>query len=148
MREFDSYKWDDEDFVSDDDKQSKPVVTSGPSTKVAVGVSRLHNVVMPDLQMEPIYWLPVNDVAAVLRGTWFYKDVMLPVEPDVANMLEAGYVLLQVWTETWKDELNSAAEVGAIGEMKILHKLWPERPRKQSESRPGTSTDAAAGLLQ
>lgn len=66
---------------------------------------------------------------------------MLPVETDVANMLEVGYVQLQVWTQTWKDELNSAVEVGAAGEMKIVHKLWPRKPQEQgageSKSRDG-----------
>jgi hypothetical protein len=88
--------------------------------------------------MEPIYWRPVNDVADVIRGTWFYKDTMLPVEVEVANMLEAGYVGLRPWSQTWNDELNSAVEVGALGEMKILHRLWPEKPPKPI-SRPPTS---------
>lgn len=88
--------------------------------------------------MEPIYWPPVNDTASVVRGTWFYAENMLPVEVDVANMLESGYIQMQPWTETWKDELNSAVEVGAVGEEKILHKLWPEKPRNPI-SRPGTA---------
>jgi hypothetical protein len=92
---------------------------------------------MPDLIMTPIYWAPVNDTAQVIRGTWFYQDTMLPVETHVANMLEAGYIDLQCWTETWKDELDSAVEVGAAGEMKIVHKLWPEKlPMKATDSRP------------
>jgi len=99
------------------------------------------------IQMEPIYWPPVNDIANVIRGTWFYKDTMLPVEVEVANMLEAGYIELQPWTQTWNDELNSAVEVGALGEMKILHKLWPEKPLKV-ESRPTTSRDMNSGLIQ
>jgi hypothetical protein len=48
----------------------------------------------------------------------------------------------RVWTETWRDELNSAVEHGALGEMKILHKLWPELPpaakRGESSSRPSS----------
>ena len=63
---------------------------------------------------------------------------MLPVETTIANMLEAGYIDLQVWTETWKDELNSAVEVGAAGEMKIVHKLWPENLPKAPDSRPSS----------
>jgi hypothetical protein len=101
---------------------------------------------MPDLKMTPIYWTPVGDIAEVTRGTWFYEQTMLPVETAVANMLEAGYVDLQVWTETWKDELNSAVEVGALGEEKIVHKLWPEKVPKVTDSRPssrrGTATRA------
>lgn len=40
---------------------------------VVVGVSRLHKVTLPTLQMKPIYWSPVNDVSVVTRGTWFYR---------------------------------------------------------------------------
>ena len=90
------------------------------------------------LRMEPIYWSPVHDIAPVIRATWFYADNMLPVEVDIANLLEVGYMSLQPWTETWADELNSAVEVGAVGEMKVLHQLWPAKP-KPSPSRPSTS---------
>lgn len=96
--------------------------------------------------MEPIYWRPVNDIADVIRGTWFYKDCMLPVEPDVANMLETGYLHLRPWTETWKDELESAVEVGAAGEEKIVHNLWPNphRQRQKSDVRPDSAMSHAA----
>jgi hypothetical protein len=40
---------------------------------VVVGVSRLHKVSLPTLLMKPIYWSPVNDVAVVMRATWFYR---------------------------------------------------------------------------
>lgn len=40
---------------------------------VAVGVSRLHMVTLPSLQMKPIYWSPINDLAIVMRATWFYR---------------------------------------------------------------------------
>jgi hypothetical protein len=99
------------------------------------------------IRMEPIYWSPVNDVAEVIRGTWFYKESMLPVEVDVANMLEAGYVDLQPWTQTWNDELNSAVEVGAAGEMKILHRLWPDKARKP-DSHPASSAQTQSELVQ
>ncbi|KAK3044873.1 hypothetical protein LTS18_000125, partial [Coniosporium uncinatum] len=62
-------------------------------------------------------------------------------------MLEFGYTEMRPWTETWHDELNSAVDVGAIGEMKILHNLWPEKPKKD-ESRPGTATGRASLTLQ
>jgi len=146
----DTYNWDDPTHLAE---HSPPPTErkqeTGPTDKVAVGISRLHQVAMPDLKMEPIYWAPVGDVAEVTRGTWFYQDTMLPVETPVANMLEAGYVDLQCWTETWKDELVSAMEVGAAGEMKIVHKLWPEklvsRPRSSSMRRDSSSrSDAAA----
>ena len=111
----DTYQWDDTSHLVD--RRSAPEDASElkdgmrPQAKVPVGVSRLHQVEMPDLQMTPIYWTPVHDEATVVRGTWFYQDTMLPVEPTVANMLEAGYVDLQCWTETWKDELNSVSMV-------------------------------------
>lgn len=44
---------------------------------VPVGVSRLHEVALPVLQMKPIYWSPVNDIAIVSRATWFFKYVLL-----------------------------------------------------------------------
>ncbi|KAJ4367399.1 hypothetical protein N0V83_006981 [Neocucurbitaria cava] len=155
IHEQDSYKWDDDmepALPGLKDKgpakiPSKPKV--GPSAKVPVGVSRLHHVVMDadSIRMEPIYWSPLSDVAQIVRGTWFYKDSMMPVEVEVANMLEAGYLEMRPWTQTWKDELNSAVEVGAFGEMKILHNLWPEKPKK-AESRPSTSQQMQAGLVQ
>lgn len=43
---------------------------------VPVGVSRLHEVSLPVLQMKPIYWSPVNDIAIVSRATWFFKYVV------------------------------------------------------------------------
>ena len=46
---------------------------SSDSVDVPVGVSRLHKVSLPSLQMKPIYWSPVNDVVTVLRATWFYR---------------------------------------------------------------------------
>jgi len=98
---------------------------SNRNAEVAVGISRLHLVKLPALQMQPIYWSPVHDIAVVTRGTWFYRDTMYPVEPAVSNQLELGYRELRPWSETWADELNSAIEVGAAGEEKISHNLWP-----------------------
>ncbi|KAH8629276.1 hypothetical protein IG631_16533 [Alternaria alternata] len=157
IHEVDSYKWDDDmEPALSTAKDKAPAGRSskpkpGPSAKVPVGVSRLHHVVMDTdaIRMEPIYWSPLSDVAQIVRGTWFYKDSMMPVEVEVANMLEAGYIELKPWTQTWTDELNSAVEVGALGEMKILHHLWPEKPRR-SESRPSTSQGImqSAGLVQ
>lgn len=43
------------------------------AVEVPVGVSRLHMVSLPVLQMKPIYWSPVNDIAIVSRATWFYR---------------------------------------------------------------------------
>jgi DDHD domain len=108
---------------------------------IPVGVSRLHLVEMPDLLMKPIYWNPINDISAVLRGTWFYAISMLPVESDLANWLESGYEELKPWTGTWQDELNSCVEIGAEAELKVAYHLFPER----RSSRPGTSAEAKAG---
>ncbi|KAM0450740.1 hypothetical protein ACHAPV_010307 [Trichoderma viride] len=105
-----------EDTTPDPDEENKDVV---------VGLARLHKVSLHTLQMEPIYWSPVNDIAIVTRGTWFYKDTMLPVPPAVANQLEAGYQELRPWAETWRDEVRCAIEVGASGEEKVSHRLWP-----------------------
>lgn len=45
--------------------------------EIPVGLSRLHEVSLPVLQMKPIYWSPVNDIAIVSRSTWFYRYVIL-----------------------------------------------------------------------
>jgi hypothetical protein len=108
---------------------------------VPVGVSRLHKVTLPALQMKPIYWSPLHDVAPVIRGTWFYKDTMNPVEPAVANQLEMGYRVLRTWSQTWEDELHSALEVGAAGEEKIAYRLWPKDDDKHITSNDILSSD-------
>ncbi|KAF5027523.1 hypothetical protein F66182_372 [Fusarium sp. NRRL 66182] len=115
-------------------KDKAAVENNQPSVaEVAVGISRLHMVSLPMLQMKPIYWSPINDVAVVSRATWFYRDTMLPIPPAVANQLEAGYHDLRPWTETWSDELRCAIDVGPLGEEKVSHKLWP----KESEMGSG-----------
>lgn len=137
MAQRDTYAWEDASHLVE--QSPAPQERRGqdsPRTSVPVGVSRLHKVEVPEMVMQPIYWTPINDTAQVVRSTWFYQDTMLPIERDVANMLEAGYVQLQVWTETWKDELASAIEVGALGEEKIAHKLWPDKMTKPVDSRP------------
>lgn len=53
--------------------KAKEVERKPDAAEVAVGVSRLHMVSLPMLQMKPIYWSPVNDVAVVMRATWFYR---------------------------------------------------------------------------
>ncbi|KAF4988383.1 hypothetical protein FGRMN_9802 [Fusarium graminum] len=126
---------DDQDYaipaMSQDGKslaeKSQPSIA-----EVAVGISRLHMVSLPVLQMKPIYWSPINDVAVVARATW---DTMLPLPSVVANQLEAGYHYLRPWTETWGDELRCAIDVGPLGEEKVSHSLWPK------ESEIGVSDD-------
>lgn len=66
-----------------------------------------------------------------------YKNSMLPVEPELANQLEAGYEFMMPWTATWQDELNSCVENGPEAEMKIVHPLWPKEEDK-TPNRPGT----------
>jgi len=111
---------------------------------VPVGISRLHLVKLPALQMMPIYWSPVHDIAAVTRGTWFYKDTMYPVEPPVANQLEIGYRELRPWSQTWNDELRSALEVGAAGEEKISHRIWPKETNQAEGNSNISQTITAA----
>ena len=89
--------------------------------------------------MSPIYWDPVHDISSVARGTWFYKDTMYPVEPDVANQIEAGYLYIMPWTQTYVDELNVCEEVGPEAELKLVHKLWPAEQTQPDSSRPSTS---------
>lgn len=113
---------------------------------VPVGVSRLHLVEIPDLKMGPIYWDPVHDISSVVRGTWFYKNSMLPVPPDVANQLEEGYEYMQPWTQTYTDELNSCLEIGAEAETKVVHRLWPDLEIHKDDSRPATAKNKASLL--
>lgn len=61
---------------------------------------------------------------------------MFPVEPTVANQLEAGYRELRPFGQTWKDEIHCAIDVGAHGEEKVSHPLWPD------------STASASGKLE
>ena len=111
--------------------------------EIPVGMQRLHKVLLPSLTMAPIYWSPVHDVSGVCRGTWFYRDTMLPVETDMANRLERGYCEVRAWTEEWDAELESAVQVGRVGEEKVRWKLWDMADATNTPlggSRPGTST--------
>ncbi|KAJ6440848.1 DDHD domain-containingprotein [Purpureocillium lavendulum] len=111
--------------------------------EVAVGVSRLHKVSLPLLQMKPIYWSPVNDIAVVTRATWFYRDTMLPVAPAVANQMEAGYHELRPWTETWSDEVRCAIDVGPLGEEKVSHLLWAQDSNQPYWTKQGIDPEAS-----
>ncbi|KAL6719332.1 hypothetical protein ACLMJK_003571 [Lecanora helva] len=106
---------------------------------VTVGISRLHVVELPSLKMGPIYWDPVHDVSSVVRGTWFYKETMYPIESDLANRIEEAYEYMKPWTPTYVDELNSCLEIGPEAEMKVAHKIWPDDPEVRP-NRPGTSS--------
>lgn len=61
---------------------------------------------------------------------------MRPIDPTVANQLEAGYRELKPHTETWNDELRCAVEVGPLGEEKVSHPLWPKTPTSKSSKKP------------
>ncbi|QSS53814.1 DDHD domain-containing protein [Histoplasma capsulatum var. duboisii H88] len=118
---------------------SEPEVTpverkKEPDAVIPVGISRLHSVELPNLEMKPIYWSPIHDISSVIRATWFYKNTMLPVEPELANQLEAGYMYMRPWTETWQDELNSCIENGAEAEIKIVHPIWPPEEEVKEQS--------------
>ena len=95
--------------------------------------------------MGPIYWDPIHDVCSVIRGTWFYKDTMMPVESDVANQIEEGYEYMKPWTPTYVDELNSCLEIGADAELKVVYKLWPS-DEPSGEIRPGTAKSKSSLL--
>jgi hypothetical protein len=111
---------------------------------VPVGVFRLHLVRLPMMRLEPIYWSSVHDTSEVIRGTWFFRDSYLPVDSEVAQMLEAGYLELKPWTETWNDELNCAIEVGAEAEAKIIHRLYPNKSPKSADAS-GPNCDHTTG---
>ncbi|MCJ1474718.1 hypothetical protein MMC13_003378 [Lambiella insularis] len=115
-----------------------PIGRNETKAYVPVGLSRLHLVEMPDLKMKPIYWSPIHDISSVVRGTWFYKETMLPVEPDVANRLEEGYEYMKPWTITYNDEVNSCLEIGQEAESKIVYELWPPEETQSFERRPGS----------
>ena len=118
-----------------------PTSTPVAQKEIPVGVQRLHKVLLPSLTMAPIYWSPLNDISGLCRGTWFYRDTMLPVETDMANRFERGYCEVRAWTEEWDAELESAVQVGREGEEKVRWKLWDISPSgtPAGGSRPGTS---------
>ena len=89
--------------------------------------------------MKPIYWSPVHDISSVVRGTWFYKETMRPVEADLANQLEEGYEYMQPWTQSYKDECKSCLGFGAEAELKVVHTLWPSEGPSDTGSTPGKS---------
>lgn len=98
--------------------------------------------------MKPIYWNPVNDISPVLRATWFYKNTMIPVDPELANQLESGYMYLKPWTQTWQEELNSCVENGADAELKIVHNLWSkDSVRTSGDMQESDMTDQGSASV-
>ena len=102
--------------------------------------------------MKPIYWDPLHEISNVYRATWFYQNTMHPVEVDLANKLEEGYLnYFRPWTETWQDELNSCEKNGPDAEMKIMHRLWhssrpSSRPRTAQDSKDSSISDNDASI--
>ncbi|KAM3427141.1 hypothetical protein MY4824_009628 [Beauveria thailandica] len=98
---------------------------------------------MRDTQEELCCSELLNEIKEQLKHT---TDTMLPVSTAVANQLEAGYQEMKPWTETWKEELACALEVGAAGEEKVSFQLWPEHHRPLNginsfDSEPIISSD-------
>ncbi|EKV05782.1 DDHD [Penicillium digitatum] len=122
--------------------QRERIEEPNTQSKIPVGVSRLHLVELPSLKMKPIYWSPLQDISSVVRATWFYKNTMLPVETELANKLEEGYVYLKPWSDTWQDELNSCVENGADAELKIVHPLWTKQDSRPTAAKAPHSRDS------
>ncbi|CAK7273094.1 hypothetical protein SEPCBS119000_005467 [Sporothrix epigloea] len=112
------------------------------STEVTVGISRLHTVSLPSLQMRPIYWSPINDISIVQRSTWFYKDTMMPLDALVSNQLEALYRELRPWSDMWQIELRCAIDLGPVGEEKVSQPLWPAPVQGRAKARADRETQA------
>ncbi|KAJ5431136.1 hypothetical protein N7445_008868 [Penicillium cf. griseofulvum] len=124
------------------DSQRERTEEPNTQSKIPVGVSRLHLVELPNLKMKPIYWRPLQDISSVIRATWFYKNTMLPVETELANKLEEGYVYLKPWSDTWQDELNSCVENGADAELKIVYPLWTNQDSQPTTAQATQASDS------
>ena len=97
-----------------------------PKTETVVGVSCLHVVAFPDMNIKPIYWEQSIDIAPVMLGTWFYQASMEPVETPIANLLEKGYQYMKPWTDTYQDEIASCLAVGPEAESHLVHYMVQE----------------------
>lgn len=70
-------------FQGHDNDQLEEAWRGKQHVDITIGNARLYFVEFPSLLMKPIYWTPVaQDVAVVTRGTWFYKNTMLPLDPE------------------------------------------------------------------
>ena len=87
--------------------------------------------------MGPLYWDPVHDISSVVRGTWFFKDSMMPIESELANRIEEGYEYIKPWTPEYVNELDSCADVGPEAEHKLVYKLW-SATSSSDRKRPNT----------
>ena len=59
----------------------------------------------------------------MLRSVWFHADSFTPVEPDLSQSLEEGYMALRAWSSTYADELSSALSLGLEAEDKLRWKV-------------------------
>lgn len=79
---------------------TKSKIMEPKTAHVTVGISRLHMVDLPALQMKPIYWSPINDIAVVTRATWFYRQVTTGLRLQIfgANYLirKQGYNVARI----------------------------------------------------
>lgn len=64
---------------------------------------------------------------------------MVPLDPSIANQLEAGYRELRAFSQEWQEELRCAVEVGPLGEEKVSHPLWPEETAPLDSKAQGPS---------
>lgn len=69
---------------------------------------------------------------------------MVPVEPSVANQLEAGYRELRAFSQEWQEELRCAVEVGPLGEEKVSFPLWPEATTPVDSMKDGPRASIAS----
>ena len=95
--------------------------------------------------MGPIYWDPVHDISSVIRGTWFFKDSMLPIESELANQIEEGYEYIRPWTPAYDEELDSCMEVGPDAELRLVYKLRQDAP-PVDQARPNTGKSSRSLL--
>lgn len=96
---------------------TEPIAAEGAevdedSKQITVGVSRLHMVVLPALQMKPIYWSPINDMAVVTRGTWFYRCVFIvPTSRTVPTANSLPEILCYQFHLPWQTNLKRGIKI-------------------------------------
>ena len=119
-----------------------------PTAQVPVGLSRLHMVDLPALQLKPIYWISPQDVSSVVRGTWFFKKTMYPVDSQVANQLEKGYMYMKPWSLTYADEVQSCLDNVPDAEKRVVFRLWPKGKDTIHAESPNTNSPQPNTNLQ
>jgi hypothetical protein len=113
-----------------DDKRTDGSVIAEPDAPdqphlVPVGLDHLFDVNLLDLSLAPVFWK--GSRVDVQFGTWFMPsstpNKLYPVEPLVAEALEAAYQDIKPWTAGFEDELRSAVALGAEAEAKLKVEL-------------------------